>query len=224
MTRLSVGIVALMCAGTVAVAQEKSSKVGNLLGTAAAVKTAVKGLNPDTVTDLQAAHNGESNASATYTAFAKKADKEGYKSVAALFRAASASEKIHAKAFAAVLKSGEVEAKAKLEKLDVKTTEENLKAAIAGETKEFKEIYPKAGAAATAKGDLTAAKAFKDALAAETKHAQLFSEASANLLTWRETGKAFLVCPTCGYTTDSGDTLKACPLCGVAREKFEVFK
>ena len=42
-----------------------------------------------TLDNLQAAYNGESNASAKYAAFAKKADEEGYGQVASLFRAAS---------------------------------------------------------------------------------------------------------------------------------------
>jgi len=208
---------ALMCAGTVAFAQ---NRVGNLLGGAAALK----GLNPETVANLQAAHNGESNASANYTAFAKKAGEEGYKSVEALFKAASASEAIHAKFFGEVLKTGGVEPKATLEKPDVKTTAENIKAAIAGETAEFQDIYPKAAEAAVKRGDLTAAKAFKDALAAEAKHARFFTEASANLENWKDAGKSFLLCKTCGYTTSGDDALKACPLCAVDRDDFEVFK
>ena len=218
---VSVGMVALACASVVA--QEKS-KLGGLLSAASDIKTAVAGLNPETVENLQAAYNGESNASARYTAFAKKADEEGYKSVAALFRAASASEAIHAKRFAAVLQSGGIEAKATSVKPVVGTTEENLKTAIAGETKEFKDTYPKAVAAATKKGDAGAAKLFSDTLAVETKHAQLFSEAAADLLTWREKGKTFLVCTTCGYTTTSSDSMKKCILCALAREKFDTFK
>ena len=216
-TSVVVGMIAATCIGTVAVAQ---NKLGGALATAAAVK----GLNAETIENLQAAHNGESNASASYTAFAKKADEEGYKSVAALFRAASASEAIHAKKFAAVLKTGDVEAKATIEKPDVKTTEENLKVAIAGETKEFTEIYPKAVTAATAKGDAAAVKAFSNALTAEKKHAELYTQAAANLLTWKDAGKTFILCPTCGYTTTGEDPLKTCPLCGVARAKFETFK
>jgi rubrerythrin len=206
-----------LCIGTSAVAQ---TKLGNLLNAAAAVK----GLNAETVGNLQAGYHGESNASAQYTAFAKKADEEGYKSVAALFRAASASEGIHAARFADVLKAAGVEPKMTLETVEVKTTEENIKAAIAGETGEFTDIYPKAMAAATAKGDATAAKSFKDALTAEKNHAKFYAEAAANLLTWKDAGKSFLVCMTCGYTITSSDTIKRCILCGVMREKFETFK
>ena len=49
-----------------------------------------------TLKNLLAAFNGESNASARYAAFAVKADEEGYLKVASLFRAASRAEQIHA--------------------------------------------------------------------------------------------------------------------------------
>jgi len=215
--RLSVGVLALVCVGTAAFAQ---NRLGGLLGGAAALK----GLNPETVTNLQDAYNGESNASATYAAFAQKAAEEGYTSVEALFKAASASEAVHAKRFGDTLTAGAAEPKATVKKPDVLTTAENLKAAIAGETKEFQDIYPKAAEAAAKRGDLTAAKAFKDALAAEAKHARFFTEAAANLDSWKDAGKTFLLCKTCGYTTSGDDTLKTCPLCGVARGDFEVFK
>jgi len=219
--REALGIITLSCVGGVAMVQ---TKVGNLLGAAGDVKAAVKGLNPETVKDLQAAYNGESNAFARYTAFARKASEEGYQSVAALFWAAAVSETVHAKRFAAVLQSGGVEAKATLEKPVVGTTAENLAVAIAGEKAEATDIYPKAAAAATKAGDTAAAKAFTDALAAEAKHAQFYSEAAANLLVWKESGKSFEVCLTCGYTVASTDGVKRCPLCGVARDKFEKFK
>ena len=45
--------------------------------------------------NLNVALNGERNAQAKYTAFAQKADQEGYGAVASLFRAAAAAEEIH---------------------------------------------------------------------------------------------------------------------------------
>src|SRR4030042_294879 len=46
--------------------------------------------------DLQEAFSGESQANRKYLAFAKKADQEGYKQIAKLFRAAAEAEKVHA--------------------------------------------------------------------------------------------------------------------------------
>ena len=49
-----------------------------------------------TITNLQEAFNGESNAHARYVAFAAQADKDGYPSVASLFRAAALAEQTRA--------------------------------------------------------------------------------------------------------------------------------
>jgi hypothetical protein len=79
--------------------------------------------------NLQDAFAGESQANRKYLAFAKKADKEGYAQVARLFRAAAAAETVHAHAHLRTLKG-------------VGSTADNLKEAIAGETHEFKNMYP----------------------------------------------------------------------------------
>lgn len=92
--------------------------------------------------NLQAAYNGESNAHAKYAAFAKKAEEEGYGAVASLFRAASRAEKIHAENHAEVIRSLGAEPVADVKTPEVKTTAENLKAAIAGETFERDVMYP----------------------------------------------------------------------------------
>src|SRR5271166_4113130 len=95
-----------------------------------------------TVENLQTAFNGESNAHARYLAFAVKADQEGYGEVASLFRAAARAEEIHAANHAAVIKELGGVPQAKIEKPDVKTTRDNLQAAIKGETYERDTMYP----------------------------------------------------------------------------------
>ena len=79
--------------------------------------------------NLKAAFAGESQANRTYLAFAKAADKEGLPQIAKLFRAAAEAETIHAHNHLNVLGK-------------VKSTEENLGAAISGETHEFQNMYP----------------------------------------------------------------------------------
>lgn len=49
-----------------------------------------------TIKNLQAAYNGETNAHVRHLAFTQKAEQEGYKQVAILFRAAATAEIIHA--------------------------------------------------------------------------------------------------------------------------------
>src|SRR5271157_4058600 len=95
-------------------------------GVVVAGATAV-GESTDTLDNLQAAYNGESNANARYLIFARKADEEGYGKVASLFRAAAKAEEIHANNHAAVIeKMGGVPV-LNLEPTDVKSTRENLR-------------------------------------------------------------------------------------------------
>ena len=83
-----------------------------------------------TLDNLQTGFNGESNAHSRYLAFAEKADQEGYGEVASLFRAAAKAEEVHAANHAAVIKKMGGTAQAKIETPVVKSTKENLEAAI----------------------------------------------------------------------------------------------
>ena len=89
-------------------------------------------ISEPTMSNLQTAFNGESNAHARYLAFAVKADAEGYAGVASLFRAAARAEEIHAGNHAAVIKDFGGIPVAKLEDPGVKSTRENLEAALKG--------------------------------------------------------------------------------------------
>ena len=87
---------------------------------------------------LKEAFAGESQANRKYLAFAAKADQEGFSQAARLFRAAAEAETVHAHAHLRALKG-------------IKSTKENLQEAIAGETHEFKSMYP--GMIETAKAE-----------------------------------------------------------------------
>ena len=87
-----------------------------------------------TIKNLLAAFEGESNAHAKYVAFAAKADADGLHGAASLLRAAGRAEQIHAANHARVIKQLGGEAKCEIHPVEIKTTLENLKAALAGET------------------------------------------------------------------------------------------
>ncbi|OGV37178.1 MAG: hypothetical protein A2X48_04885 [Lentisphaerae bacterium GWF2_49_21] len=186
------------------------------------VKAAEEG-GKATLDNLQAAFNGESNAKARYEAFAAKADEEGYKSVASLFRAAAKSEGIHAIKHGVMIKKLKAEPKATIEKPDIKSTKENLEASIKGETAEKDSMYPAFIKQAEADKNSGAALTFKGAMAAEVEHAKLYSQALKELDSWKAAGKEFLVCQICGFTTmDMG--MKQCPVCAAPRAKFDAVK
>jgi rubrerythrin len=118
--------------------------------------------------DLMAAFAGESQANRKYLSFAKKADEEGFPQVARLFRAAAHAETVHA--LTHFRTAGEIH-----------DTEDNLKAAIAGENYENTIMYPGFIKDAEKEGDAKALKSFTWANEAEKIHEMLYKEALATL-------------------------------------------
>lgn len=174
-----------------------------------------------TLENMQAAFNGESNAHARYLAFATQADKEGYGEVASLFRAAARAEEIHAANHAAVIQEMGGTPEAKIQTPDVKTTKENLEAAIKGETYERDTMYPEFLKQARADKNKAAVKSLNFAKTAEEEHAKLYSAASSNLESLKNTkAVTYYVCPKCGFTARNVGFEK-CPSCFTPKEQFE---
>ena len=118
--------------------------------------------------NLKDAFAGESQANRKYLAFAKQADAEGFPQAAKLFRAAAEAETVHAHAH--------------LKAMDgIKKTTENLKEAIAGETHEFKSMYPAMIETAKVESAKAAERSFTYANAVEKIHAALYQKALENL-------------------------------------------
>ena len=124
-----------------------------------------------TENNLQEAFAGESQANRKYLAFADKADAEGHKQVARLFRAAAAAETVHAHAHLRALGG-------------IKNTKENLQEAISGETHEFTNMYPQMIEEASSEGLDVALRSFSFANTVEKIHAELYQKAFDNLGLW----------------------------------------
>jgi rubrerythrin len=177
-------------------------------------------MSATTLDNLMAAFNGESNAHARYIAFAKKADEEGYGQVASLFRAASRAEEIHAANHAkAIEQMGDIP-QATIESTIPKSTAENLKEAIAGETYEKDVMYPQFIEQATTENERNALRTFTYAMKAEIEHAALYQEALDHLADWKDGKKDFFVCPICGKTVTQIDAAR-CDVCLTPTTKFE---
>ncbi len=88
--------------------------------------------------NLKAAFAGESQANRRYLYFAQKADVEGYNDVAAVFRSTAEGETGHAHGHLEYLELVGDPATG----LPIGGTSDNLKAAIAGETHEYTDMYP----------------------------------------------------------------------------------
>lgn len=160
-----------------------------------------------TIENLKAAFAGESQANRRYLAFAEKAEKEGLMQAAKLFRAAAEAETIHALNHLRI--TGEI-----------KSTIENLDAAVSGETFEFKEMYPKYLSIAKQEENDQAAWSFDVANKVEQVHAGLFSKAVEALRNNKELTKIdYYVCSVCGNTVE-GMAPEKCPICGAPKTKF----
>jgi rubrerythrin len=185
--------------------------------------------NEITVQNLLAAFEGESNAHAKYTAFAVKADADGWHGAASLFRAAGRAEQIHAANHARVIKQLGGEAKCEIHPVAVKTTLENLKTALGGEQYEIETMYPGFLAEATEHNVTAAIRTFTGAMEAEKTHARLYGEAVALLQagmkdSWIGATREFYVCPVCGYTSETEEEHERCPVCNCRWEKFEIVR
>ncbi|MDQ1331684.1 MAG: hypothetical protein QG578_1952 [Thermodesulfobacteriota bacterium] len=154
--------------------------------------------------NLMEAFAGESQANRKYLAFAKQAEKEGYPRVARLFRAAAEAETVHAHAH---LKTAG----------GIKSTAENLKEAIAGETHEFKSMYPEMIKAAEEEGHKAAVQTFSYANEVEKVHAALYRNALDNL--GKQEQADYYVCSVCGYTCEN-EPPDSCPVCKAKARAF----
>jgi len=161
---------------------------------------------PNTIEFLKEAFAGESQANQKYTAFAFKADKEGFAQAARLFRAAAASEEVHANNHLRAQKA-------------IKSTQENLQAAISGEDLEWAKMYPEMIQTAKDEGNKVAEISFRYANEVEKIHSQLYRKLLGSLST-SEGAFPYYVCPICGNTVEK----EAPEVCSICKTSGKLFK
>lgn len=153
--------------------------------------------------NLMDAFAGESQANRKYLAFAKAAEQEGMPQIAKLFRAAAASETVHA--LTHLKNAGKIG-----------TTAENLKDALAGETHEYTKMYPEMIRDAEAEGKTAVARYFGYVNKVEEIHANLYKKAMENPS--KISNEDYYVCKICGYTHQG--PVESCPVCGAGAAAF----
>lgn len=156
-----------------------------------------------TLQNLMEAFAGESQANRKYLAYSRKAEKDGKINAAKLFRAAADAETLHA------LKHLEVAGK-------IGSTADNLMDGVAGETHEYKDMYPDFVKQAEAEGNKAALLSFTFAMKAEEVHAGLYKDALENLDQAEEV--FYYLCPVCGNIEKFRP--ERCSICGVPGDKF----
>jgi rubrerythrin len=123
--------------------------------------------------NLKAAFAGESQANRRYLYFANKADVEGQNDVAALFRSTAEGETGHAHGHLEWLEQVGDPATG----LPIGSTRDNLKAAVAGETHEYTDMYPGMAKTAREEGFDEIADWFETLAKAERSHANRYTKA-----------------------------------------------
>ncbi len=159
--------------------------------------------------NLEFAFAGESQANRKYLFFAEKAENEGHKQIARLFRAAADAETVHARNHLRVLQG-------------IKSTRDNLLTAIDGENHEFTKMYPAFIEQAESEGEGKAKDSFDLANKVEQIHFGLYKSALEMLEKAQVMDdKSFYVCQYCGNTVE-GEAPEKCPICGVPKKMFKL--
>lgn len=127
--------------------------------------------------NLKDAFSGESQANRRYLYFAQKADIEGYNDISTVFRSTAEGETGHAHGHLEFLEAAGDPATG----LPIGSTEQNLIAAIAGETHEYTDMYPGMAKAAREEGFEEIAEWFETLAKAEKSHAGRFQRALDSL-------------------------------------------
>ena len=164
--------------------------------------------------NLMEAFAGESQARNKYTYFAAKAKKEGYEQIAAIFQETADNEKEHAKLWFKLLNGGAIG-----------STEENLKAAAAGENYEWTDMYAEFAKTAKEEGFARIAYLFEEVGKIEKEHEERYLKLLENV----KEGKVFEAgevkiwkCRNCGHIVVGTSAPEVCPVCNHPKAFFEI--
>lgn len=180
--------------------------------------------NAMTADFLRSAYGGESMAHMRYLSWGAKAEKEGYPTIARLFRAIAYAEQVHADNHFTVLKDQQGDATVTAGAVfGSGSLVDNLQGAINGELHEVEQMYPVYLAAAEFQNEPGAKRSFHFALEAEKVHAKLFAQAQDCAREGKDLDATVIgVCPVCGHTIIDGIP-DNCPVCGAKKELYKTY-
>ena len=164
--------------------------------------------------NLMTAFAGESQARNKYTFFASQAKKDGYEQIADIFQETADNEKEHAKLWFKLLNGGAIG-----------STEENLKAAAAGENYEWTDMYAEFAKTAKKEGFARIAYLFEEVGKIEKEHEERYLKLLENV----KEGKVFEAgevkiwkCRNCGHIVVGTSAPEVCPVCNHPKAFFEI--
>jgi rubrerythrin len=186
-----------------------------------------------TLKNLAKAFCGESQARNRYTMYAKVARKEGYEQIAEVFMMSADNEREHASWLFKLINQLQTKSGKAGEKIVVEaevptvygTTEENLKAAIAGENYEHTQMYPEFARTADEEGLPDIAQRLLAIAKAEEHHENRYQkileviEADA---VFSKAADTWWVCRECGYIHFGKNPPSVCPSCDHDRAFYQI--
>jgi desulfoferrodoxin-like iron-binding protein len=165
-----------------------------------------------TLVNLMKAFAGESQARNRYEYYAKVAQKEGYRDIAAHFQRAANNEKEHAKLELSLHNRMKFE-----RENNFGTTQENLQDAINGENYENTTMYPDFAAVAKEEKHREAATLFKNIGKVEVEHEKMYTMLLERLTSHKEflsdNEEEVWICEVCGHIHYGKKALEVCPVC-----------
>ncbi len=175
--------------------------------------------------NLLKAFAGESQARNRYIFFAKRARKEGYEQIAALFDETAAQEQEHAELFFKLLEGGKATInEATYPAGRIGSTAENLLAAAEGEREEWDTLYPTFAIVAEEEGFPEVAKSFRLISTVEVEHENRYLKFLSRLTDgnfFRRDGEVWWQCRNCGFVCRGKEAPLLCPTCHHPQAYFE---
>ncbi len=165
-----------------------------------------------TEANLAFAFAGESQARNKYTYFASAAKKAGYEQIAAIFLETAENEKEHAKLWFKLLGG-------------IGDTEQNLRAAAAGENEEWTQMYKDFAEVSRAEGFDKIADMFAGVAKIEKSHEERYLKLLQNLQeekVFAKDGEQVWRCRNCGHLHIGKQAPDVCPVCAHPRAYFEI--
>lgn len=162
--------------------------------------------------NLWAAFAGESEATNKYAYYASKAKKDGFNQIADIFEETSRNEREHAKMWFKLIAG-------------IGTTEENLRAAAAGENDEWTSMYPEFARVAREEGYESIAYLFEAVAKVEKEHEARYLTLLKNVEDGRvflKDGEVYWQCLNCGAIVKASEAPEVCPVCAHPQSYFQV--
>lgn len=162
--------------------------------------------------NLKEAFSGESQARNKYTYFASVAKKEGYEQIAEIFQKTADNEKEHAKLWLKELAG-------------IGDTKENLKAAAAGESYEWTDMYEDFAKTAEEEGFMELAMKFRAVGAIEKRHEERYRTLLNNVemaQVFEKSEVKIWECRNCGHIIVGIKAPEVCPVCHHPKSYFEI--